>query len=89
MKTKIGISDQHTQTVAKQLAPLLADEFILYIKTGNAHWNVTEDNLYSNHIFFEGQYKQLNELIDNGIEKMRAITHYAPATTKIYLNIIN
>ncbi len=36
----MGISDQNRQVVANELSKLLADEFILYTKTRNAHWNV-------------------------------------------------
>ncbi|ROS20213.1 starvation-inducible DNA-binding protein [Chryseobacterium nakagawai] len=87
MKTKIGITEQNTRAVADQLAKLLADETLLYIKTRNAHWNVTGDNFHANHIFFEEQYKQLDELIDSVAERMRKIGHYAPATMKMYLEL--
>ena len=40
MKTSIGIIDSDRQAVVLQLAKLLADEYVLYIKTRNAHWNV-------------------------------------------------
>ena len=36
----MGISDQNRQAVANELSKLLSDEFILYTKTRNAHWNV-------------------------------------------------
>ncbi|MES2456441.1 MAG: DNA starvation/stationary phase protection protein [Bacteroidota bacterium] len=87
MKTNIGITEKNTDAVAVELAKLLADEFILYTKTRNAHWNVTGDNFHANHIFFEAQYKQLDELIDSVAERMRKIGHYAPATMKSYLEL--
>lgn len=87
MKTKIGITDKNTQAVSEELAKLLADETLLYIKTRNAHWNVTGDNFHSNHLFFETQYRQLDEIIDSVAERMRKIGHYAPATMKIYLEL--
>jgi len=87
MKTNIGITEKNTDAVAVQLAKLLADEFVLYTKTRNAHWNVTGDNFHANHIFFENQYKQLDELIDSVAERMRKIGHFAPATIKSYLEL--
>jgi starvation-inducible DNA-binding protein len=87
MKAKIGITEKNTNTVAAQLAKLLADEFVLYTKTRNAHWNVTGDNFHANHIFFENQYKQLDEIIDSVAERIRKIGHYAPATIKTYLEL--
>jgi starvation-inducible DNA-binding protein len=87
MKTNIGITEKNTDAVAVELAKLLADEFVLYTKTRNAHWNVTGDNFHANHIFFENQYKQLDELIDSVAERMRKIGHFAPATIKNYLEL--
>lgn len=87
MKTNIGITEKNTDAVAVELAKLLADEFLLYTKTRNAHWNVTGDNFHANHIFFENQYKQLDELIDSVAERMRKIGHFAPATIKSYLEL--
>lgn len=87
MKTNIGITEKNTDAVAIELAKLLADEFVLYTKTRNAHWNVTGENFHANHIFFENQYKQLDELIDSVAERMRKIGHFAPATIKSYLEL--
>lgn len=87
MKTNIGITEKNTDAVAVELAKLLADEFVLYTKTRNAHWNVTGDNFHAKHIFFENQYKQLDELIDSVAERMRKIGHFAPATIKNYLEL--
>jgi starvation-inducible DNA-binding protein len=87
MEAKIGIKKQHLEAVVEILSKALADEFLLYTKTRNAHWNVTGDNFHANHIFFEEQYKQLDELIDSVAERLRKIGHYAPATMKIYLEL--
>jgi starvation-inducible DNA-binding protein len=80
MKTNIGIKDQDRQAVADQLGKLLADEFVLYTKTRNAHWNIEGADFHSMHIFFEGQYEQLDELMDSVAERLRKIGHYAPGT---------
>ena len=87
MKATIGITEKHKDAVSNELAKLLADEFVLYTKTRNAHWNVTGDNFHANHIFFENQYKQLDEIIDSVAERMRKIGHYAPASLKTYLEL--
>ena len=80
MEPKIGISKDNRQAVADQLAKLLADEFVLYTKTRNAHWNIEGPDFHSMHIFFEGQYQQLDELMDSVAERIRKIGHYAPGT---------
>lgn len=87
MKAKIGLTEKNADAVAAELAKLLADEFVLYTKTRNAHWNVTGDNFHAMHIFFEKQYTQLEDLIDSVAERMRKIGHYAPATMKAYLEL--
>jgi starvation-inducible DNA-binding protein len=87
MKTNIGIKEEDRKIVAEQLAKLLADEHVLYIKTRNAHWNVESADFHSKHLFFEVQYTQLEEFIDSVAERMRAIGHYAPATMKSFLQL--
>lgn len=80
MKPNIGITPENRLAVADQLSKLLADEFVLYTKTRNAHWNIEGPDFHSMHIFFEGQYQQLDELTDSVAERIRKIGHYAPAT---------
>ncbi|NCD71498.1 Dps family protein [Mucilaginibacter agri] len=87
MKNYIGITDESRQAVAEQLAKLLADEFLLYTKTRNAHWNVEGPDFHSMHLFFESQYEQLDDIMDSVAERIRSIGHYAPATLKSFLNL--
>ncbi|MCC7030340.1 MAG: DNA starvation/stationary phase protection protein [Chitinophagaceae bacterium] len=87
MKTAIGINEANRQTVATELAKVLADETVLYIKTKNAHWNVEGSDFYDKHKFFETQFGQLDEIIDSIAERIRSIGHYAPATLKSYLSL--
>lgn len=87
MKTAIGITDSHRQSVANELAKILADETVLYIKTKNAHWNIEGADFYDKHKFFETQFGQLDEMIDSVAERIRSIGHYAPATLKSYLSL--
>ena len=84
MTTTIGIDTIHRQTIADQLSKILADEYVLYTKTRNAHWNVTGSDFYDKHKFFEIQYGQLDGFIDNVAERIRSIGHFAPATLKIF-----
>ena len=87
MKTEIGISDKNREAVASELAKVLADETVLYIKTKNAHWNIEGADFYDKHKFFETQIEQLDEIIDNVAERIRTVGHYAPATLKSYLKL--
>jgi starvation-inducible DNA-binding protein len=87
MKTNIGITETDRKAVSDQLIKLLADEFILYTKTRNAHWNIEGDNFHSMHIFFKEQYEEIDELIDSVAERIRKIGHYAPATLTEFLQL--
>lgn len=87
MDTLIGISFENRAATAQILCKLLADEFVLYTKTKNAHWNVEGNDFYNKHVFFEQQYKQLDEIIDSVAERIRTIGHYAPATLKNFLDL--
>ncbi|MFH6968855.1 Dps family protein [Flavobacterium johnsoniae] len=87
METKIGIKDENRLAVSEILSKLLADEFVLYTKTRNAHWNVEGPDFHSMHLFFESQYQQLADLMDGVAERIRTIGHYAPATLKEFLKL--
>ncbi|WP_276480304.1 Dps family protein [Paraflavitalea pollutisoli] len=87
MAPAIGIDQQHLTEVAHTLTKLLADEYLLYTKTRNAHWNVEGPDFYSKHKFFEAQYEQLDEIMDDVAERIRSIGHYAPATLKQFLQL--
>ena len=83
----IGINEESRKAVSDQLAKLLADEFVLYTKTRNAHWNVEGTDFHSMHLFFESQYEQLDDFMDSVAERIRTIGHYAPATLKSFLDL--
>ena len=85
MNTNIGISQQNLQAVAAELSKLLADEFVLYTKTRNAHWNVEGHDFHTMHVFFESQYDALDETMDSVAERIRQLGHFAPATLKSFL----
>jgi len=87
MNASIGIAPANLQAVTVQLSKLLADEFVLYTKTRNAHWNVEGTDFHTMHIFFEQQYEQLDETMDSVAERIRQLGHYAPATLQSFLSL--
>jgi starvation-inducible DNA-binding protein len=87
MKTNIGISEENLSKVTRILNHILADEFLLYTKTRNAHWNVEGIDFHTKHLFFESQYNELDEIMDSVAERIRALGHYAPAALKIFLEL--
>lgn len=87
MKSQIGIGSKETQAITEILSPLLADEFVLYLKTRNAHWNVEGPDFHAVHVYFEQLYTELEAMIDEAAERIRKLGHYAPATFKEYLKL--
>jgi starvation-inducible DNA-binding protein len=80
MKPNINITDEHIKESALILNTLLADEYVLYTKTRNAHWNVQGPNFIELHTFFETQYDALDIIIDDVAERIRALGHFALGT---------
>ncbi len=87
MKTNIGITEENRKKVSVQLSKLLADEYVLYTKTRNAHWNIEGPDFHAMHLFFESQYEQLDEIMDSVAERIRTLGHYAPGTLKSFLQL--
>jgi starvation-inducible DNA-binding protein len=87
MKANIGISPENLFAVSQALAHILADEFVLYTKTRNAHWNVEGHDFHAMHVFFETQYEQLDDTMDQVAERIRALGHYAPARLQSFLQL--
>ena len=87
MKPNIDISDKNRQEVADFLNVLLADEYVLYTKTRNAHWNIVGSNFMELHKFFEGQYEAIDETIDSVAERIRTLGHYSLGTLKDFLKL--
>lgn len=86
-KVSIGISDKNREAIAEQLSKMLADEFVLYSKTLNAHWNVEGPDFHTVHVYLETLYNEQQGVVDTVAEKIRAIGHYVPAQLKKYLEL--
>lgn len=80
MSVNIGISEAARKAVVEELKKLQADEFVLYLKTWNFHWNVTGMNFNDLHGFFKNHYEELQEFVDEVAERIRMLGHIAPGT---------
>ena len=80
MSPNIGIAESERKRIVTILNTLLADEYLLYTKTRNYHWNVVGPQFNDLHKFFEGQYGDLNEVIDEVAERARTLGGAAPAS---------
>src|SRR5207247_8547724 len=73
MKSNIDIPESGRASVVDILNRLLSDEYVLLTKTRNYHWNVTGPQFNDLHKFFEGQYDELNEIVDEVAERARQL----------------
>jgi starvation-inducible DNA-binding protein len=76
----IGINEKERKQVCKGLSKLLADSYLLYLKTQNYHWNVTGKMFQPLHTLFKEQYGDLAEAIDEIAERIRALGKFAPGS---------
>lgn len=67
-------------TLVDGLRVLLASNFVLYLKTHAAHWNVRGMFFYELHKLFEKQYEDLWENVDTIAEKLRELDSFATVT---------
>jgi starvation-inducible DNA-binding protein len=82
-----GISARDRAAIAGALSRLLADTYILYLKTHNFHWNVEGPMFQTLHQMFMDQYTEAWNAIDPIAERIRALGHYAPGSYKQYVKL--
>lgn len=90
MKTKeaaIGIKKDNREAVVEMLKQLLSDEYVMYTKYRNAHWNVEGIDFHSKHVFFEEEYGKLENTIDEVAERIRMLGFYAPGSMQQFLEL--
>ena len=80
MKPNIGLSDEQREGVVNILNALLSDEYLLYTKTRNYHWNVFGPQFNDLHKFLERQYEELEEVVDQVAERARSLGGFAFGT---------
>lgn len=82
-KRPVGtVSDKEVHKVVGFMNQLLANEFTLFTKTLNYHWNVTGPRFHSLHNFLETQYREILESMDNIAERVRTLGEFPDGTVK-------
>lgn len=75
------INDQTARAeTAAALGRLLADSYIIYLKTQGFHWNVVGPQFEPLHTLFQDQYTELAQAIDDVGERIRTLGAKAPAS---------
>ncbi len=80
MSPNLGIDPKDRAGAVKILNALLADEYVLYTKTRNYHWNVVGPQFNDLHKFFAEQYEAIGDFVDDVAERARTLGGHAVAT---------
>lgn len=74
VEVSIAAPEKSKTEIADLLNTLLADEYVLYVKTQNYHWNIRNSmNFNDLHLFFGKQYEMLAGFVDEVAERVRAL----------------
>ncbi len=79
--------ETQNQHVVRGLEKLLADSYVLYLKTHGYHWNVTGPMFTTLHTLFEQQYMELADAVDEVAERIRALGVRAPGSYAQFLEL--
>lgn len=85
MAANIGLSESMIKASKTALNNLLADSFVLLVKTWNYHWNVKGESFKAYHVFMEDLYNGLIEDIDAISERIRALDERPLGSMQGYL----
>ena len=87
MPIDTGISAKDRAAIANGLSRLLADTYLLYLKTHNFHWNVEGPMFQTLHQMFMEQYTETWNAVDLIAERIRSLGEYAPGTYREYAKL--
>ena len=73
LATPNSLGDQARDAITNALNPLVADAFVLYVKTKNYHWHVSGPNFRDLHLLFDEQAEQILTMIDTIAERVRKL----------------
>ncbi len=85
MKVNIGIASKDRAKVVDILNITLSDEFVLYTKTLNFHWNLRGASFAELHKFLNDQYEELQVIVDEVAERTRKIGGQSIGSLKEFL----
>lgn len=85
--TPLTITQEASRHIAQVLAHVLADTYILYMKTQNFHWNIVDERFFFLHEMLDKQYHELAEAIDELAERIRTLNFKAPGSLRQLLEL--
>ena len=85
MIANIGMTEDQKAASAQILQRMLANQYVLYTKTRNYHWNIEGPDFLQMHEFYERLYTELEEGFDEVAERIRQLGHFAEGRLKDFL----
>jgi starvation-inducible DNA-binding protein len=82
-----GIPPAQRAAIVQGLSRMLADTYMVYLKTHSFHWNVEGPMFQTLHVMFMEQYTETWNAIDLIAERIRSLGEYAPGTYKEYARL--
>jgi starvation-inducible DNA-binding protein len=73
LDTPVDLPNDATRAVSVALNEVLADTFVLYLKTKNFHWHVSGRHFRDYHLMFDEQAEQIFATTDDLAERVRKI----------------
>ncbi|MFZ2315199.1 MAG: DNA starvation/stationary phase protection protein [Gammaproteobacteria bacterium] len=73
MSTPSDLTDSAREAIAVAVNQLVADTFVLYIKTKNFHWHMSGSHYRDYHLLLDEQADQLFAMIDILAERVRKL----------------
>lgn len=73
LETPIDLKKAGVRAIAETVNSLVADAFVLYLKTKNFHWHVSGPNFRDYHVLFDEHADQIYASIDPLAERVRKL----------------
>jgi starvation-inducible DNA-binding protein len=73
LHTPTDLPDKAVSEIVSRLNPLVADAYVLYVKTKNFHWHMSGPNFRDYHLLLDEQGDQIFATIDPLAERVRKL----------------
>ena len=83
----IGVAEEDRKRIADGLSQLLADTYMLYLKTHNYHWNVTGPMFNTLLLIFMARHSEMWGAVDALAERIRALGYPAPGSYSAFARL--
>jgi starvation-inducible DNA-binding protein len=73
LKTRTDLSREAVEEISNELRQLLADVFVLYVKTKNFHWHMSGNHFRDYHLLLDEHGEQIFAMTDDIAERARKL----------------